>query len=51
MRLGRWDCQVKKGTIADSGYTKYHAYDDAAKRIVSERHRHRYEFNDTFKGF
>ncbi len=48
MRLGRWMCQVKEGTIVDGCYTKYHAYEDEAKRIVGERHRHRYEFNDAF---
>lgn len=48
MRLGRWECQVKEGTIADASYTKYHAYTDPAKRIVGERHRHRYEFNDQY---
>jgi CTP synthase len=48
MRLGRWECQVKEGTIAHSAYAKYKAYDDAKKRIVGERHRHRYEFNDAF---
>ncbi len=48
MRLGRWECLVKEGTIADQSYTRYKAYDDAAKRTVYERHRHRYEFNDEF---
>ncbi len=50
MRLGRWECQVKPGTIADSCYMKYHAYDDETKKIVGERHRHRYEFNNTYAG-
>jgi CTP synthase len=48
MRLGRWECKVKEGTIADMSYTKHNAYDDKEKRIVGERHRHRYEFNDEF---
>ncbi|HUD19613.1 MAG TPA: CTP synthase [Patescibacteria group bacterium] len=48
MRLGRWECQVKEGTIADRSYTKYKAYDDSVKRTVWERHRHRYEFNDKY---
>jgi CTP synthase len=50
MRLGRWECQVKEGTIADGCYTKHNAYEDKEKRIVGERHRHRYEFNDEFAG-
>jgi len=48
MRLGRWECQVKEGTIADESYTKHHGYDNEDKNIVGERHRHRYEFNDTY---
>jgi CTP synthase len=48
MRLGRWECLVKEGTISDRAYAKYKGYDDAKKRMVGERHRHRYEFNDAF---
>ena len=48
MRLGRWECNVKAGTYADEIYASYHGYDDPTKRIVGERHRHRYEFNDVF---
>ncbi len=39
MRLGRWDAIVKKNTLA------YKIY---GKENISERHRHRYEFNDKF---
>jgi len=48
MRLGRWECKVSQGTIADMCYSKYKAYDNAEARTVWERHRHRYEFNDAF---
>ncbi|MBI4066297.1 CTP synthase [Candidatus Gottesmanbacteria bacterium] len=48
MRLGRWECRVAKGTIADESYRKYDAYDDTEKHIVGERHRHRYEFNHAY---
>lgn len=48
MRLGRWECKVSEGSIADGAYTKYNAYDDVKKKIVGERHRHRYEFNDAY---
>jgi len=48
MRLGRWECKVKGGSIADQSYTESHAYDDPDKKIVGERHRHRYEFNDAY---
>lgn len=40
MRLGAYKCKLKKGTNA------YKAYD---KKIIHERHRHRYEFNNSFK--
>jgi CTP synthase len=40
MRLGVYPCQLKAGTRAGA------AYDEA---IVFERHRHRYEFNNTFR--
>lgn len=39
MRLGAYDCQLKKGTKA------YHVYGHAK---ISERHRHRYEFNNKY---
>ncbi|MBI3070056.1 MAG: gamma-glutamyl-gamma-aminobutyrate hydrolase family protein, partial [Candidatus Levybacteria bacterium] len=39
MRLGGWEAIVKKGTLA------YEAYDT---QRTSERHRHRYEFNDKY---
>jgi len=40
MRLGAWDCHVIKGTKA------YEAY---GKDKISERHRHRYEFNNKYR--
>ena len=48
MRLGRWECRVKEGTIADTSYTDGKGYDNTDKKIVGERHRHRYEFNDSY---
>lgn len=39
MRLGAYDCSVSKGTKA------YKAY---GNEKISERHRHRYEFNNTY---
>ena len=39
MRLGAYDCEIKKGTKA---YTIY------GKSKISERHRHRYEFNNDY---
>jgi CTP synthase len=48
MRLGRWECKVKEGTRSDDAYQKHQAYENPEKRIVGERHRHRYEFNDAY---
>lgn len=48
MRLGRWECRVKRGSISDDAYTASNAYDDPDQSIVGERHRHRYEFNDAY---
>lgn len=39
MRLGSYPCRIEKGTLA------YKAYE---KEIISERHRHRYEFNNKY---
>ncbi len=39
MRLGAYDCQLKKGSKA------YHIYNHSK---ISERHRHRYEFNEKY---
>jgi uncharacterized membrane protein/gamma-glutamyl-gamma-aminobutyrate hydrolase PuuD len=48
MRLGKCDAVVKKGSLVAKLYEKYGQ--DLASRdcIVSERHRHRYEFNDAY---
>ena len=40
MRLGSYDCNLKKGSLA------YKAY---GKAKIKERHRHRYEFNNKYK--
>jgi CTP synthase len=39
---------VKKDTIAWDAYSKHNGFIDKAKGLTSERHRHRYEFNDEF---
>jgi len=48
MRLGRWECKVKEGSLADQSYLAHKGYSDESKKTVWERHRHRYEFNDEF---
>ena len=40
MRLGAYDCKLKKGSVP------YLAY---GKEIITERHRHRFEFNNEFR--
>ena len=40
MRLGAWPVQISKGTLA---------YDAYRSQKASERHRHRYEFNNKYK--
>ena len=40
IRLGAWPCAIKSGTILAKAY---------GKTQVSERHRHRYEFNNDYK--
>lgn len=39
MRLGAYPCQLLKGTIARSAY---------GENLITERHRHRYEFNNEY---
>jgi len=48
MRLGAWDAIVKKGTKAYALYEKYGQMINKEKGLTSERHRHRYEFNNAF---
>ncbi|PHI20986.1 CTP synthetase [Lewinellaceae bacterium SD302] len=40
MRLGAYDCKLSEGSIAHRAY---------GKRKISERHRHRYEFNNEYR--
>ncbi len=41
MRLGAWDCELVHGSLAHEVYKGADA--------ISERHRHRYEFNNNYK--
>ncbi len=49
MRLGAYDCVLKKGTLAYKIYEKGNQFKDKSKDIVSERHRHRFEFNNEYR--
>ncbi len=48
MRLGAWEATVKKGTQAYAMYEKYGGILNKEAGLTSERHRHRYEFNNDF---
>jgi CTP synthase len=49
MRLGAFDCIIKKGTIMWDIYDKYDQWKDGKPGTASERHRHRYEFNNEYR--
>ena len=40
LRLGSYPCKIRKGTVLEKWY---------GKDLINERHRHRYEFNNTYK--
>lgn len=40
LRLGNYECQLEKNTLA---------YEDYQQDYILERHRHRYEFNNTYR--
>lgn len=40
MRLGAYDCRIKEGSLAHRAYRQLE---------ISERHRHRYEFNNAYR--
>ena len=40
LRLGNYECSLKPGTLA---------FKDYQKDIILERHRHRYEFNNSYR--
>lgn len=65
IRLGAWPCRIRKGSLLEKCYKKYGTDMDAPwyqknpvkgidvdveyARLVYERHRHRYEFNNSFR--
>ncbi len=65
IRLGAWPCRVRRGTILEKAYLKYggnmenpwyqtnpffgHGIKPKKGRVIFERHRHRYEFNNSFR--
>lgn len=45
IRLGGWPCKITPGTHLAEAYKKKFG----AEKVVSERHRHRYEFNNAYR--
>lgn len=48
MRLGGWEARVKPGTRAFEIYDKHNSFISKSKGLTSERHRHRFEFNNKY---
>lgn len=48
MRLGAWEALVKPGSMAYELYDKYQGFINKDRGLTSERHRHRYEFNNAY---
>lgn len=48
MRLGGWEAQVKPGTRAYELYEQGGDFINGTAGLTSERHRHRYEFNNAY---
>lgn len=49
MRLGAFDCVLKPDTLAYETYDKHQMFIDKESGVISERHRHRYEFNNDYR--
>ena len=44
IRLGAWPCKITPGTNLSKAYGKY-----TKEKVILERHRHRYEFNNKYR--
>ena len=54
LRLGKYPCHVQPGTLLErsyreSGQSASIVEDDGQNLVISERHRHRYEFNNDYR--
>ncbi len=49
MRLGAWDCLLTRGTRAEQAYLAAGWIKRKGRAKISERHRHRYEFNNAYR--
>jgi CTP synthase len=48
MRLGAYNCQIKPGTISHKAYQSW-SEKKSGSYVISERHRHRYEVNNSYR--
>ncbi len=48
IRLGAYPCKITKGTLLEKLYTDYKNDLFKSSEVVDERHRHRYEFNNSY---
>lgn len=49
MRLGAWDCVITRGTKTEKAYLRSGWIKAKGSSKISERHRHRYEFNNEYR--
>ena len=50
LRLGAYPCSVQKGTLLETCYKEVgFGQENDAGMVISERHRHRYEFNNDYR--
>ncbi len=49
MRLGAWDCLITRGTKTEKAYLRGGWIKAKGSSKISERHRHRYEFNNEYR--
>ena len=49
MRLGGWKCWLHADTLISRTYAKYGWANKAGKKVIWERHRHRYEVNNKYR--
>ena len=49
MRLGSFSCELSKDTLSYKAYSKMANPISGKPPLISERHRHRYEFNNEYK--
>lgn len=49
MRLGGWECVIKRGTKTEKIYLEAGLIKKTGKAKIVERHRHRFEFNNQYR--